>query len=159
MDYLFNSDKIHYVKGKKPDVSCILCAIRDRHPDVECLEVADTENFIISLNLYPFNPAHCMIFPRRHIADPSELADDEALEMHRLLKKTLRVLVEEFGPSGFNIGYNLGRGSGASIGHLHLHIVPRYENEVGFLDVLAGARVIVLDPREAMERMKKRFSS
>ena len=66
------------------------------------------------------------------------------------------IIREEYSPSGFNIGYNLGRGSGASIEHLHMHIVPRYENEVGFLDVLAGVRVVVVDPAEVMERLRKR---
>jgi len=61
---------------------------------------------------------------------------------------------EEFSPVGFNAGWNLGRASGASIVHLHQHIVPRYENELGFLDVLAGTRVVVVDPRRALERLR-----
>jgi ATP adenylyltransferase len=158
MDYLFNTEKIRYVKGKKPAVDCILCAIRDKHPEVETFIVAEAGAFIVSVNLYPFNPGHLMIFPRRHVADPRDLSEDEAMEMHRLMKKTLQAIEDEFAPSGFNVGYNLGCGSGASIGHLHLHIVPRYDNEVGFLDVLAGTRVIVLDPRETMERLKNRFA-
>ena len=52
----------------------------------------------------------------------------------------------------------MGKGSGASIDHLHEHIVPRYTNEVGFIDVLAGGKVIVVDPVEVMERLKKAFA-
>jgi ATP adenylyltransferase len=157
MDYLFNTEKIKYVRGAKPRVDCILCAIRDRDPAVKSLEVARTGNCIVSVNLYPFNPGHVMIFPLRHVAGPSDLTDDEALEMHRLLKMSIRIITDEYSPSGFNVGYNLGLGSGASIPHLHQHVVPRYENEIGYLDVLAGTRVIVTDPVEVMECLKKHF--
>jgi ATP adenylyltransferase len=156
-NYLFNTEKIKYVKGDKPDVGCILCAIRDRLPEVKNLEVHRTDRVIITINLYPFNTGHLMVFPARHVESIGDLTDDEALDMHRLTAEAISVLREEFNPSGFNIGYNLGRGSGASVLHIHQHIVPRYENEVGFLDVLAETRVIVVDPVEVMNRLKKRF--
>jgi ATP adenylyltransferase len=100
-----------------------------------------------------------MIFPKRHIRKIDELTKDEAAELHELLVKTISILDEEFNPSGYNIGYNLGENSGASIAHLHKHIVPRYENEVGFLDVLSGTRIIVSDPVDTHERLKKRFAN
>ncbi len=156
--YLFNTEKIKYVKGDKPSVECILCAISDNDPLVKNLNVHTTENFIIAVNLFPFNPGHVMIFPRRHLRHVSELTVPEAAEMHTLLVKTIQIIDEEFSPSGYNIGYNLGEGSGASIQHLHQHIVPRYTNEVGFLDVLSGTRVIVSDPVEVMKRLKLKFS-
>lgn len=157
--YLFNTEKIKYVRGEKPDVDCILCAIRDRSEKVRSLEVFRDDLFIVSVNLYPFNPGHLIIFPVRHITGMNQLSDAEALRMHHLSASTIEILKEEFNPSGFNAGYNLGSGSGASIPHIHMHIVPRYENEVGFLDVLAGTRIVVVDPREAVERLKKRFKT
>jgi ATP adenylyltransferase len=156
--YLFNIEKIKYVKGEKSSVECILCAIRDNNPLVTNLNVYSTDKFIIAVNLFPFNPGHLMIFPKRHIRHLNELTKPEADEMHFLLVKTIQFLDEEFTPSGYNIGYNLGEGSGASIPHLHQHIVPRYINEAGFLDVLSGTRVIVSDPVEVMNRLKTRFS-
>lgn len=157
-DYLFNFEKQKYVKGDKPRVGCILCAIRDRDPRVAVLDVHRSERMILSLNLYPFNPGHLMMFPARHVASYGELTDDEALDIHRLTARAISVLKEEFNPTGFNIGYNLGENSGASIPHVHLHIVPRYGNEVGFLDVLAGARVWVADPQESLRRLRDLFA-
>lgn len=158
-NYLFNTEKIKYVKGEKPKVDCILCAIRDNHPLVQNLTVYRNERFMIAVNLFPFNPGHLMIFPLRHITSISELTDDEALEMHRLLVKSVSILDEEFKPSGYNVGYNLGDGSGASIAHIHQHLVPRYSNEVGFLDVLSGTRIIVSDPHSVMMKLRERFNS
>ncbi len=157
-DHLFNTEKIRYARGEKPAVDCILCAIRDGSPEVTSLEVYRNDSFIISVNLYPFNPGHLMIFPVRHITGPGEFSENEALELHRLTARAIDILSDEFSPSGFNVGYNIGKGSGASIDHIHQHIVPRYENEVGFLDVLAGTRVVVANPVEVREKLKARFS-
>lgn len=156
--YLFNTEKIKYVKGEKPSVGCILCAIRDNNPQVKNLNVHTTDKFIIAVNLFPFNPGHVMIFPKRHICRISDLTLSEAEEMHSLLVTAIEIIDDEFNPSGYNIGYNLGEGSGASIPHIHQHIVPRYSNEVGFLDVLSGTRVIVSDPVDVMEKLKIKFS-
>lgn len=156
-DHLFNTEKIKYVKGDRPDVDCILCAIRDGREKVKSLEVARREGFIVSVNLYPFNPGHLMIFPERHVERLQDLSDTEALALHRLACDTLNALEEEFSPAGYNAGYNLGRQSGASIPHIHLHVVPRFGNEVGFLDVMAGTRLVVVDPVEVRDRLRKSF--
>lgn len=157
--YLFNTEKIKYVKGAKPDVDCILCAIGRQDPRVKDLTVYSSSLFTIAVNLYPFNPGHLMIFPKRHICSPAELTGDEAAEMHRLLVMSITIIDREFSPSGYNTGYNLGLGSGASIPHLHQHVVPRYANEVGFLDVLSGTRVIVSDPVEVMQKLAAAFNN
>jgi ATP adenylyltransferase len=158
-NYLFNTEKIKYVKGGKPPVDCILCAIRDKNPLVKDLTVYGNDSFIVALNLYPFNPGHLMIFPSRHTESVTELTEAEVLGMHKLLKLSIEIMDIEFSPHGYNVGYNLGNGSGASIPHIHQHVVPRYNNEVGFLDVLSGTRVIVSDPAEIMEMLKQRFAA
>ncbi len=156
--YLFNTDKIKYVKGEMPSVDCILCALRDGSPEVVNLEICRREGFIVSVNLYPFNSGHIMIFPSRHVESPQELDEGEALSLHRLVCDSLDAIREEFDPDGFNVGYNLGKSSGASVAHLHMHVVPRFDNEVGFLDVLAGTRVVVADPVVIRDRLRKRFA-
>src|SRR5690606_30447528 len=54
--HLIAHNKLDYVHGKRPDVPCILCAVRDHHPEVDQLEVYRTSDFLVSLNLYPYNP-------------------------------------------------------------------------------------------------------
>jgi ATP adenylyltransferase len=156
--YLFNTKKIEYVNGKRPDVDCILCALRDRVEGVQSLELYRNELSIITINLYPFNPGHLMIYPARHVEDFVDLTSEEAADIHSLTVKTINILRKEFNPQGFNIGFNVGHGSGASIPHIHQHIVPRFNNEIGFIDVLGGTRVFVVDPIVLVEKLKKYFA-
>lgn len=148
--------KLEYVRGDRPDVPCILCSIRDKDERVVLLEVGRTELMVVSLNLFPYNPGHLLIFPLRHITDLRELSRGEVLEMQRLLHRLMDMLESSYNPRGFNIGYNVGDTSGASIEHLHCHIVPRHRNEIGVLEMVSGgARVIVEDPNVTLDKLRK----
>lgn len=152
--------KLHYVRGGKPSVDCILCSIRDRDEKVVSLEVMRSSLMMASLNLYPYNPGHLMIFPLRHLTDIRLLTDEETLEMHRLQKLCMEVLDELYSPSGYNVGYNIGLTSGASIEHLHCHLVPRHRNEIGLLEMISqGSRVLVEDPNETLSKLRKAFAA
>ena len=155
---LFVPNKMSYAKGQnRPDVACILCAIVERNDKVERLEVHRTELFTISLNLYPYSPGHLLIFPNRHIVDKRELRSDEVLHLHELEGMSFEALTRAYQPRGFNVGYNMGESSGASIPHLHLHVVPRYTKELGFMDIIGGARIIIEDPIVTQEKLVKIF--
>lgn len=151
-------NKLAYARGERPAVDCILCAVAQDDPLVDNLVIFRRDGWYITLNLYPYNPAHVMIVPERHCTDPRELSEEEALQMHRMQALTLNVLEREYRPDGFNIGYNVGRSSGASIDHLHLQIVPRYPSEVGFFDILSDSRVIVEEPRTTLKRLRAAFA-
>lgn len=152
------ANKQDYARGKRPQVECILCAVSANDPRVDNLRVYRRGTWYVTLNLFPYNPGHVMIVPDAHYVDVRELSESEALELHRLQVLTLRVLDRLYRPAGYNIGYNLGHGSGASIEHLHLQIVPRYRSEVGFFDLFSDSRVIVEEPKVTRERLQAAFA-
>ena len=155
--HLFIPSKMDYVRGKRPKVECILCAIIVHDSRVVDTCVYNNSMVTVALNLYPYNPGHLMVFPNRHIEDLAELSSDEVMEMHRLAILSMKIIRELYHSQGFNIGYNLGEAAGASIKHLHLHIVPRFRNELGFIDIIAGSKIFVEDPAQAMIKLRKAF--
>jgi len=156
---LFVPNKMEYVRGiKRPNVECILCAIVEENDEVTRLDVYRSRLFVVALNLYPYAPGHLMVFPKRHITDPRMLNDEEVVELHRVQNLSMSILEDVYTPNGFNLGYNVGSAGGASIEHLHLHIVPRYVRETGFIDIIAGAKIIVEDPNVSLVRMREAFA-
>ncbi len=155
---LFVPDKMAYAKGRRPAVECILCEVAAGRDTVQRLEVYRESGFIVSLNLYPYNPGHLLIFPERHVEHPSALSDAEVLAMHRLEMLGMRVLDELYSPDGYNIGMNVGEASGASIRHLHVHVVPRFRRELGFVDIIGGAKIIVEHPCRTKDRVEQAFA-
>ncbi len=155
---LFIPNKRDYITGKKrPTVDCIICSIIKKEPEVTNLLVWKNDFVAVCANLYPYNAGHLLIFPTRHIEDPRERTENEILQMSKLLQHSMDVLEKIYEPSGFNIGFNVGEASGASIPHLHKHLVPRYSRELGFVDITAGAKIIIEDPNHTLEKLRKEF--
>ena len=77
------------------------------------------------MNLFPYNPGHVLICPYRHVADYTDLTDEESGELSWFQARMMRAIRAASNPQGFNIGLNQGSAAGAGIsGHLHQHIVP-----------------------------------
>jgi len=155
--YFLNFEEMAYVKGKHPS-GCILCMIRDRNPDVVDLSIWRDELFIVSVNLYPYNPGHLLVYPLRHVEDVRELTAEEEGRLAGLQRFLLDLLDRASAPHAYNIGFNMGPAAGASINHLHMHIIPRYPRETGIADLIAGKRVLVEDPRETTRRLREMVS-
>ncbi|NLM17371.1 MAG: HIT domain-containing protein [Candidatus Riflebacteria bacterium] len=157
---LFIPNKRDYIKGdKRPDVECIICSILDEDPEVTNLLIWKNDQLGISVNLYPYNAGHVMIFPTRHVTDVRELTEEEMLNIERLTAKTMDILDKQYQPAGYNIGYNIGYASGASVKHLHKHIVPRYIRELGFMDVIGGSKIIIEDPKVTVKNLTEAFKN
>ena len=159
MDNLFSLHKGDYVKKKKNTGICTLCEILNKNECYENLLIYKNKYMAISINLYPYNSGHLIIFPKRHICDPRNFNANEQKTINLFTNISLDILEKNYQPSGFNIGYNIGEFSGASIKHLHLHIIPRYINELGVIDIIGGAKIIIEDPAKTCDRLRKAFQN
>jgi ATP adenylyltransferase len=155
---LFSVSKLKYIKDRSYKNSCILCSIAAGDESIGKLLVSRGTNIAVCVNKFPYNPGHILLFPLRHIIDYRDFNNDEEVEMNQLLRKSLTILDSLYSPSGYNIGYNMGDFAGASIAHLHMHVIPRYQNELGCIDIIGGAKIIVEDPIKTMEELKKAFN-
>ena len=153
-DYFLNFEKYAYITEPKPS-GCIFCMIRDRDPAVIDLSVYRDDLFVVSVNLYPYNPGHLLFFPTRHVVDVRKYTHAEEQRLNELIRHFLDIGDMVHHPAGYNIGYNMGHSAGASIDHLHLHLIPRYPHETGISDLLAGKRVLVEEPRETARRIRE----
>ena len=134
--------RLEYVAGSDHGDECIFCAAQ-RADDDEALIVHRGERCFVLLNLYPYANGHLMVAPYRHLAEPGALDADERAEMWELLDRGIAALRAAMAPHGFNAGLNLGRPAGAGVeGHIHLHIVPRWNGDTNFMPVLADVRVM-----------------
>jgi ATP adenylyltransferase len=152
--YMSVPEKAKYSKGlDRPKVDCLLCAMARGDKSVETRVIFQDENGMVVLNRYPYNPGHLMVFPKKHVEKLSDLNEKAFVALFNLVKKSSKLIEKTYSPQGMNIGINQGRSSGASVMHLHVHLVPRYENETGFMEVLAGTRVV----HETLDDSIKKF--
>ena len=90
---------------------------------------------------YPVNEGHCLIVPKRVYPDYFESTHEEIFGLNDLLFKTRNYLLEKYNPTGFNVGVNCGRDSGQTVDHLHIHLIPRYKNDMD--DPTGGVRGVI----------------
>jgi ATP adenylyltransferase len=147
-DQLWAPWRLFYILNNKESGSskpegCFLCRCRDESNDAENLVVARGESTIVVLNRFPYNNGHLLISPRAHKATLAELDDSELLECQKQLQQMISIYTKLLTPDGFNVGLNLGRVAGAGVpGHLHWHLVPRWQGDTSFMPVLAETNVI-----------------
>ena len=139
--------------------ACFLCRGLAERDDRRNLLAWRRPASAVFLNRYPYNNGHLLVAPLEHLGSLGELegaALTEPLETVRLLTVALDRL---FRPDGYNIGLNLGRDAGAGLpGHLHWHIVPRWQGDTNFMPVLGQAKVIVQSLMEFYDRLVEQLA-
>jgi ATP adenylyltransferase len=96
------------------------------------------------LNRYPYNNGHLLVAPNIHAPNLEDLLGPSLVEPLETIRDLVRILNRLLKPQGYNIGLNLGRSAGAGLpGHLHWHIVPRWDGDTNFMPVLGETKVIV----------------
>ncbi|QGG43249.1 HIT domain-containing protein [Aeromicrobium yanjiei] len=144
---LWTPHRIAYIKGENKPASseaadCPFCRIPSLD-DADGLIVHRGESAYAVLNLYPYNAGHLLVCPYRHVADYTELTDQETAEVAALTKQAMRVMRTVTSPQGFNLGLNQGQAAGAGIAaHLHQHIVPRWGGDANFMPVIGHTKTM-----------------
>ncbi len=136
--------RIEYILSEKDD-GCLFCEVlaEDRDKDKENLLLYRGESAFVIMNLYPYNPGHVMVASNEHVSELEDLSPEATIEVMELTKASIKVLKSKMSPHGFNSGFNLGEIAGASIKeHLHMHVVPRWQGDNNFMQVLADTNVV-----------------
>lgn len=137
------------------DAGCFLCNYaRQPDRDRDNLVIWRTQRCLTLFNRFPYANGHLLIAPLTHQAD---LCDLDAPTLHELIELTRdaqRLIREVTCCHGSNVGMNFGKCAGAGLpGHLHIHIVPRWDGDINFMAVLSDTRVIPQSIDALRERM------
>jgi ATP adenylyltransferase len=130
--------------GDAHEAGCFLCRYRDdpQH-DAKNFVVSRGEYTLTVLNRFPYNNGHVLVAPLAHKAALDDLNDGELLGCMHELRRLAATYAGILQADGFNIGLNLGRAAGAGLpGHLHWHLVPRWNGDTNFMTVVDDVRVI-----------------
>lgn len=91
----------------------------------------------------PLSSGHALIIPKHHFASIFDLPETIQREICSLVAQVRGMLLDQFQVDGLNIGINDGTAAGQTIGHAHIHLIPRYSGDVA--DPRGGVRWILPD--------------
>ena len=147
MDQLWAPWRLAYVAAARPpgaDEGCFICQALAEHDDRRNLIALRAPHSVVVLNRFPYNNGHLLIAPLAHKGRLADLDATELLETMQTMNRMVAVLDELMHPEGYNIGLNLGKAAGAGLpGHLHWHVVPRWNGDTNFMPILSDTKVIV----------------
>jgi ATP adenylyltransferase len=111
--------------------------------DEEGLIVHRGKTAYVVMNLYPYNAGHLLICAYRHVADLTDLTEEERNEISFLSAQAMKTLRKVSNAAGFNLGMNQGALSGAGVAeHIHQHVVPRWGGDANFMPIIGQTKVL-----------------
>ncbi len=119
---------------------CIFCKIVDS--DI----VLSSKYSLAFYDKFPVNKGHLIIISRRHTSNYFDLPQIEKSDIWELVDKASELLKEKLSPTGFNIGINVNKSAGQTIHHVHIHLIPRFDNDVD--DPTGGVRGVILSKQK-----------
>ena len=152
-----------YVGASSPPTSasapCIFCAALHGTDDAASLVLCRSSHAFLILNAYPYSPGHLMAVLNHHVGALAEAPAEALADAMRLVGRATAALTEEYRAEGFNVGLNQGRVAGAGIdGHLHVHVVPRWNGDHNFATVLGDVRVLPESLAATYARLRPRLA-
>jgi ATP adenylyltransferase len=144
---LWAPHRLDYLRGEnRPlagnEITCPFCEI-PQMSDEEGLVVHRGKHAYVVMNLYPYNPGHLLICAYRHVADLTELSQEEREEIFALTSHAMTTIRKVSQPEGFNLGMNQGAISGAGVAaHIHQHVVPRWSGDANFMPIIGKTKVL-----------------
>lgn len=147
--------RMEYLMSDTSD-GCIFCDKPARNDDRSSFILMRTPHSFVMLNTYPYNNGHLMIAPHRHVGGFAELTDEERCDLMDTIAAAQRILERAYSPQGMNVGANIGHCAGAGVpGHVHVHIVPRWEGDTNFMPVVGETRVLPETLEETFDRLSR----
>ncbi|MEO5989810.1 MAG: HIT domain-containing protein [Candidatus Eisenbacteria bacterium] len=154
--------RMTYVAKADEPTGCLFCRVGKgaKASDRRDLVLARGGTAILMLNRYPYTPAHLMVALNRHAAQFRELSPQERLDLLDLTALAESALELEYQPHGVNYGLNVGRVAGAGFpGHLHLHLVPRWNGDTNFMATVGETRVLPESLLATWTRLRKAIAT
>lgn len=161
MDHLYAPWRAVYLMDfDKTDDGCLFCNILAGGDDRENLVLERSDLWYLMINRFPYTTGHLMIVCNRHIEWFGELTAEENGAMTDMLVRTEKALVNAYKPHAVNVGVNIGRDAGAGVeGHLHIHLVPRWQGDTNFMTAVGKTRVLSEALEDTYDRLKKALES
>jgi len=158
MNHLWSPWRMEYIENNNKEDGCVFCNAQARTDDAENLIAFRGVHSFVILNRFPYTSGHLMVIPFEHKPNLEELDALIRAEMMELTSRCTTVLRDIYKPQGFNLGVNIGEAAGAGVlGHVHIHIVPRWMGDTNFMSSVGETRVLPESLEDTYKRVRAVF--
>src|SRR6202035_3756510 len=105
----------------EPD--CIFCKIVAG--EVPCFKLFEDADTLAFMDINPVHDGHCLIIPKAHYPSVFEIAPEAMESAARTAIRLAKAVNAAVEPDGLNLVQSNGPGAAHSVGHFHIHVLPR----------------------------------
>lgn len=109
---------------------CLFCKIIDG--ELPSAKVYEDDYVYAFMDISQVTEGHTLVIPKKHTPNIYETDENTAKEFFGRVPKVANAIKQAFNPVGLNILNNNDILAGQSVFHLHLHLIPRYNENDGF---------------------------
>ena len=107
--------------------NCIFCKIVKK--EIPATVIFEDEDVLVFMDIGPIIKGHALVIPKKHYDPVTETPDEMVAKLHITAKKVARAQMNAFGADGVNILQNNGKASGQVVEHIHVHVIPRFNDD------------------------------
>jgi len=161
LERLWAGWRASYIEGIEPDIGvpprpdgCLFGGLLAMADD-QALILERAEHSFTVMNAYPYTSGHVMVAPIRHVASITDLDPTEAAALMHGTQRATATVERVYSPEGINVGVNIGRAGGAGVpGHVHVHVLPRWNGDTNFMTAVAETRVLPESLRHSYDKLR-----
>ena len=106
---------------------CIFCRIVEGKVPTE--KIYEDNKVIAFLDISPVNFGHALIIPKKHAETIMDIEDKELCDAIKIARQISVALVKIVKADGINVSINNKKAAGQLVPHIHIHIIPRFNND------------------------------
>ncbi|MGI0029831.1 MAG: HIT family protein [Nitrososphaera sp.] len=134
-------------------MDCVFCSIINKKDTAA--QVFESDGFIAFMDKYPINTGHTLVLPKQHYKTISDMPVKDVGKLFGLSSHIARAVIEAVNADGFTLGQNNGEAANQIVPHVHVHIVPRFNNDSEMGRWPSRKTASVQELNEIAEKIKK----
>ena len=108
---------------------CVFCDIIQGTQ--EAIIIFENSSFISIMDKFPINRGHLLVLPKQHYPYIIDMKKDDVSKLFKIVSILTNVVWGIVHADGVNIGQSNGKAASQDIFHVHVHIIPRFNNDTG----------------------------
>jgi histidine triad (HIT) family protein len=96
--------------------------------EIPCHKVYEDDHCLAFLDIGPLAEGHTLLIPKEHATHMHDLSEEAGAAVGRVLPKLCRAVTQATGAKAYNVLVNTGRPAGQLVMHVHIHIIPKFDD-------------------------------
>ena len=110
-------------------MNCLFCKIAAG--EIPSEKIYEDDHVFAFLDIHPLSKGHTVVITKVHAENIIDLPEEEVGPVFSAMRKIADIVEKAVGAKGLTIGINHRVAAGQAIGHLHIHIIPRFDGDGG----------------------------